>query len=360
MRVAPILDWYLLRRQLACLLAVSTLALTVSLVVLIVQDLDNLFRQEADWRQATVYFALRCPRLLFESMPVAVFLAVLANLGMLARRREISAMMSAGLSHARIALPLLLFSLLLAALLFAWNETLALPTDVQADEVWAAIKHDVPRAGTQLQFVRGSGHRLYALAFAHRRRLHNFVMLEMGAGPFRAPTVVLTARQAFWNHGRWNFMEGVLYRYDDAGNMLEARPFGLDGITYPIEETAEDFSHYQRQTDTMTLAQLWHFAGILRSVGESADELWPQIHGHFALPLAAVVMTLLASAVALHSWEERRAWRVALALLAAPAYLAFVEVCMKSLPAGPHLSAWLPNLLFGLLGAILLKRSSSY
>ncbi len=355
-----ILDRYLLRRQLVSLLALSALVVTVSLIVAMVQDIDDLLRDQAGWSDALVYFALRAPQMLVQYLPVAVFFSVLVNLGLLVRRREISAMMSAGFSHARIALPLLLFSVFVGAGVFVWNETLALEAEVKAGEVRASVRHDAPSRISELQFVRGAGNRLYGLAFVHRNRLHNFVMLEMGAGAFRSPRVALFARQAYWNHEQWNFVDGVLYRYDDLGNMIEAQAFGTEPISYPIDETAEDFSRFQQKTSDMTLAQLFHFMRILRSVQESTAELWPQVHARFAFPVSAFVMTLLACAIILHSWEEHRALRVVLAMVAAPAYVALMDLCLARTPAGPHLSAWIPNLLFGILGAVLLKRSSSY
>ncbi|MBE7559614.1 YjgP/YjgQ family permease [bacterium] len=355
-----ILDWYLLRRQALCLAATATVVVTVSLIVVIVQDIDELLREEAGWSEAVAYFGLRAPQMLVQYLPVAVFLSVLVNLGILMRRGEVAAMMSAGVSHARITLPLAAFGVLVAVGGFAWNEALALPTEVRAEELWTTIKHGTPNPSSELSFMRGSGGRLYALAFVHRKRLHNFVMLEMGEGGFRSPRVALFARQAYWNHGQWNFLHGMLYRYDEGGRMVEAEPIGDQPISYPIEETAEDFSRYQQKTSDMTLEQLFHFMRVLRSVNESTADLWPQVHARFAVPASALVMTLLGAAVVLSSWEERRGRRVLLAILAAPAYAALMEVCLARAPAGPHLSAWIPNLLFGILGAILLKRSSSF
>ena len=355
-----ILDRYLVRRQLATLLASFGAVLTVSLIVIMVQDINDMMARQATWSQAVSYFLLRSPRLLVEGMPAAVFIAVLLNLAVLVYHRETLAMMAAGVPHLRIATPLLVVALCVSAAVFAWNETLATGAEAKAADILSDITQDPGFRQSELQFVRGTENRLYALAFVHRKRLHNFVMLEMDRHRFTSPRVVLEARQAFWQHEQWNFLNGVLYHFDDLGNMTHRETFAEEPITYPIRETPEDFARYQETPRNMTLSEIFNLMRMLRAVGEDATDLWPEVYNRFAWPLAAVVMTLLAAAAMLHSWEDRLALRLTIALLSVPAYMGMVQFLLANPVLGPHLSAWAPLLLFGTLGTVLLVRSSSY
>jgi len=355
-----ILDRYLIRRQLVALLAGFGVVLTVSMIVVMVQDINDMMANQATWSQAVSYFLLRSPRLLVEWMPVAVFGAVLLNLVVLVHHHETLAMMAAGIPHVRIAAPLLVVALGVSVAVFAWNETLATGAEAKAADILSDIKRDPGFRQSELQFIRGTENRLYALAFVHRKRLHNFVMLEMREGNFLAPKVVLQARQAFWQHGQWNFQDGVVYHYDDLGNMTHRETFGEKPITYPMEETPEDFARYQQEPRNMTLPEIFHFMHMLREVGEDTSELWTEVFNRFAWPLASVVMTLLAAAAMLHSWEDRLALRLTVALLAVPAYMGLVQFLLRSPVLGPFLSVWLPLLVFGVVGGVMLLRSSSY
>ena len=70
------------------------------------------------------YFFYRMPIAISRVIAFATLFSTLFSLGMLARTQEVIAMRSSGISVQRIALPLLILSLVICLCTFFWNETL--------------------------------------------------------------------------------------------------------------------------------------------------------------------------------------------------------------------------------------------
>jgi lipopolysaccharide export system permease protein len=70
------------------------------------------------------YFLFKAPLIISRVVGFATLFSTLFCLGLLARTQEITAIRSSGVSVQRIALPLLVLSLLISGLTFFWNETL--------------------------------------------------------------------------------------------------------------------------------------------------------------------------------------------------------------------------------------------
>jgi lipopolysaccharide export system permease protein len=355
MKPLSIIDAYLLRRQLACFMAVAAVVVAMSMVILIVQDLDNMMKDNASAAQAASFFLLKSPRMVVEYLPLITYISVLVNLGGLMRQREVSAMMALGVTHRRIAWPLLGFALLVSVGVFMWNETCATQAEAKANDMKRIIKHGEIKSRSEIQFLRGTHNRYYSLMLADEESLHHFEMKEMDAISFRSPRTILKANTAKWRKGKWYFKEAVLFHYDDMGRMVDREDFVGREMTYDIEETPEDFARCRLDPRDMRAGELLHHMQHY-----SIKRYWPELHFKFAYPLSALVLALLAIACTLSSWEEGFAIRMGLGLLCAPAYMALSQFCVSNALPTLHLAAWLPNLLFGLLGVVLMQRSSSY
>ena len=135
----------------ARLFLVRTFAVLIMLV-LVLQTLDLLGESgkilavpgnsEADlWR----YVGMRAPQIIARFLPFSVLLATLISFATLSQNSEVVAMKAAGLSAHQILAPMVLASLLVAGISFAFNERVVAPNTAKL-KAWQEIEYkEVPK-----------------------------------------------------------------------------------------------------------------------------------------------------------------------------------------------------------------------
>lgn len=305
------------------------------------------------WR----YVSLRVPLLVQRFLPFAVLLGTLITFTSLNQHSEVVAMKAAGLSAHQILAPLMLASLAIAVLAFAFNETVAVKSarTVNAwsdndykplaaekgmlSNVWLKAGEDLVRA----RHVGGRGAELH---------LEDVTIYERESGELTRVVDVERATQA--GNG-WKLEN--LRTYDTAMNLVRRTPEsrGLFGIT------PDRFTLATVEPDERDFLALREAIADLEAAGRPSEEAragwWHKITG----PLSVVLMPLLAATAA---FGLARSGQVLLRAVAGMALgFAYFVVDNLSLALGNvgaypgWLAAWAPVVLFFLIGETVLIRS---
>ena len=96
--------------------------LGLSYVITFLDLADKLFKEETTLLKLLTYFWYATPQYVFYVLPIAALVATLVTIGVLTRTSELTVMKACGISLYRIAMPVLGFSLLWSAVLFALGE----------------------------------------------------------------------------------------------------------------------------------------------------------------------------------------------------------------------------------------------
>lgn len=353
-RMALYLVRLFLTRSLAVLFLLVAVLMTLDLLGESGKILSVPGNGEAElWR----YVSLRVPLLVQRFLPFSVLLGTLIAFTGLNQHSEVIAMKAAGLSAHQILAPLVLASLGIAAIAFAFNETVAVnaartvnawsDNDYRPMERERGILSNVwLMAGDDLVRARHVGGRGAAL------HLEGVTLYERQSGELKRVIEVGRATQA---GGRWRF-ENVA-TYDTGMNLIrrQKEAFGLAGVT----------------PDRFTLAKVNPDERDFMSLGEAIDELeaagrpteeasagwWHKISG----PLSITLMPLLA---AIAAFGLARSGQVLLRAAAGMAlgFTYFVvdnlSLALGNVGAYPAwLAAWAPFVLFLLIGESVLIRS---
>ncbi len=349
---------YLIKLFLTRSAAVLVLLVLVLMALDLLGESGKILRVEGNgeaelWR----YVSLRVPLLVQRFLPFSVLLGTLIVFTSLSQHSEVVAMKASGLSAHQILAPLILASLGIAGLAFAFNETIAVkaartvnawtdndyePMRAQSDvlsNVWLMVDGDFVRA----RLVSGRGRTL---------ALRNVRMFER-----EGPTLqrVVDIERAVQDGRRWRF-ENVR-TYDAAMNMVrqQAVGYGLDGVT------PDRFTLAKVRPDEHAFTELRRLTTELEAAGRATDEvrsgMWHKLSG----PLSVVLMPLLA---ALAAFGLARSGQVLLRAAAGMGLgFAYFVVDNLSLALGnagaypPFLAAFAPFFLFLLIGESLLFRS---
>ena len=303
------------------------------------------------------YVALRVPLLTSRFMPFSVLLGTLIAFAGLNQHSEVVAMKAAGMSAHQILAPLIVASLGIAAVAFAFNETVAVkaartvtawsdndyrpipPANDLLSNVWVLAGDDLVRA----RQVVGQGERL---------RATGVTIYDREGGTLRQ---VIDAERARPVGNAW-LLENVR-TYDSTINRVvrKTKMMALQGVE-PERLTLAKVD--PEQLDFLTLKQRIE---QLERAGRQADEaragLWHKISG----PLSTLLMPLLAAVAAFGLARSGQVLlRATVGMALGFAYFVADNFSLAMGTAGaypPLLAAWAPFILFLLIGETVLIRS---
>jgi len=303
------------------------------------------------------YVGLRVPMLIARFLPFAVLLGTLIALSTLNQNSEVVAMKAAGLSAHQILAPMIIASLGVAALAFAFNETMVVRATRNVSAWSDADYRPVPpesgvlsnvwvRAGEQLIHARhvggrGAGVHLEGLTIYDRRA---GVLVRM-----------IGARRGDQHAGGWRLRDVRIY--DTSMNVVRKLPV-LDTLS-GIEPTR--FTLAKVSAANQDFITLRGSIGDLDRAGRPSAEArtgwWHKLSG----PLSTVLMPLLAALAAFGLARSGQVLiRAAIGMALGFAYFVVdnFSVALGNVGAyPPFLAAWAPFLLFLFIGETVLVRS---
>ena len=336
-------------------------------------ELPDLQERKLHLLDVIEYCLAMTPGFLVLVLPVALLLALLYTLTQHARHNEITAMRAAGLSLWRICLPYFGVGLLATGLLFVLNEVIV---PLSAD--WALqIK---TRYVTKPEDVRLQAQsRQFGVSNERAHRQWIIAKYDTRTGEMAYPTVVwplpdgsirqLDATRAIRTNGVWTFFGVTEKSQADADaplvkilqtNVLAVPEFDETPRQIQGEITMGNYETLDPRTEHIPLKEIWEY--LRRNPGmprEHASELLTIFHGRLAAPWTCLVVVFIAIPFGAASGRRNLFFGVAGSIFIVAGYLVAQQV---SLAMGSHghlpgwLAAWLPNLLFGVMGLFLTSR----
>ena len=305
------------------------------------------------------YVLLRLPLLASRFLPFAVLLGTLIAFVGLNQHSEVVAMKAAGLSAHQILAPLIVASIGIAVVLFAFNETIVVhsarhvnawsdndykpvpPASGLLSNVWVLDGDDLIRAG----IVSGRGQRML---------IHRLSIYDRAGGVLQR---VITAREARPNPSGGNWRLDDVRIYDAQMNAVRRVPaLGAMARVTPDQLTLAKVD--PAELDYWTLKQR---IGELEAAGRSADEARAGLAHKISSPLSTLLMPLLAAVAAFGLARSGQVLlRATLGMALGFAYFVADNFSLAMGNAGaypPLVAAWAPFLLVLLIGETVLVRT---
>jgi lipopolysaccharide export system permease protein len=330
-----ILDRYLLREFLLySLLGISTF-IGLFIVVDLFDKLDVFVDHRTPFSTVARFYVYGLPAILTQVLPVALLLGALVGLSMLRKNNEITAMQGAGQSPWRLARPLLLVSLLVSLAQYGMNELVgpqfhARQRRIMSEEIKGLSDPD--RENRSEIRLLGSGRRFWIARFYEGRAQ---TLRGVSVQFLDQPTLRrrIDAAAARWRDRSWRFETGYYRVFHDSFRTAARDPF------------------YMNMRDLLT------FAHRLRESGGEVQRHLTNFHIRASFPLADLIMVLLGAALSLRVVRGGNlAIGFGISMSIGFAYFALIRVGQAlgyngNLP--PMLAAWMSNIIFGALGALL-------
>jgi lipopolysaccharide export system permease protein len=347
----------------AKLFVLRSLAVLAALVV-VLQTLDLLGESGKILRvagngdaQLWQYVALRIPQLVARFLPFSVLLGTLITLATLNQNSEVVSMKAAGISAHQIIAPLVLASLLIAALSFVFQETVVTRATAQLS-AWQAVDYGpIPReSGTSNNvWVRHQDDLIHARVVSGRgagTRLRGVTVYDRSGGTLET---VIEAQGARPTGDGWQLEGATVFDVSTtterrASNLVVGR--GVDPTQFTLANVDPDEQHVAQLRDSIEQMEA---AG--RPTGPLKAGLWHKFSG----PLSAVLMPLLAAVAAFGLARSGQLFlRAVIGMALGFAYFVADNFALAMGNFGaypPLLAAWAPFVLFLLIGETVLVRT---
>ena len=305
------------------------------------------------------YVALRIPLLVSRFLPFSVLLGTLIAFVGLNQHSEVVAMKAAGLSAHQILAPLIVASLGIAAILFAFNETVVVKS-ARVVNAWSANDYQPipPESGVHGNVWVVSGDNLVRAGIVSGRApdLHarNLTIYERRNGVL---TRVIDAKQAVHDPRSNDWVLRDVSIYDSTMSLVRKLPAmrALDDVT------PQQLTLARVDPDELDYRTLKARIADLDAAGRPIDEARAGLAHKISGPVSTLLMPLLA---AIAAFGLARSGQVLLRAVVGMGlgFAYFVadnfSIAMGNAGAYPPLvAAWAPFLLFLLIGETVLVRT---
>lgn len=334
--------------------------LTLAVVVDLFEKLDTFLDHDVPFTLITRYYAATIPFLLVLVLPITMLVAVLFCLGGMARRNELVAITAAGISLYRVVLPVFLVALVVSAVGLVFTTEIVPRGQTTANEIYDHEIKERPRISgssrRDLSYLGADGRFFLIRRFDGKKgRMDDVVVQQFSGG-----TLVhrLDAEYAEWTGDRWEFHNGFLREFGSHGPP-HVEPFTQRAFA-EIVERPEDFLRTVKESDEMTFRELSEHITRTAASGGDITRLLVDRHARYSFPLASFIVALLGAPLTGAIRRGGHAVGFGIALLVGFLYYILLQTGETfgyngTLP--PLLAAWLPNLVFLVIGCTALWKT---
>jgi len=350
-----IIDRYVLKAYVGVFLG-SMAAISFLFIVLGVLDSMAFLTSEGMTIAGVVrYNALQLPNLIYMAAPIGALLSAMITLAGFNQSNELMALRASGVSVARVTAPILAATLCIAGMMF-WLGSTWVPEgnrkfmsarqqfldedDDPSELVWyVSESRDRPPIILRAEKVdRESGN------------VKGLTVLTPDAN-FQLKEQLVAQSATHAREGGWT-LHGVQSRTFQGFDT--PRFMTLSELPLDLPDRPEDLLRVQRSPEEMTWSELIDQIQRSRADGLPKHPYQVELHARLAVPLAALVLVLVGTPLAV---RPARSGGIAWALLAAVvigfAYFIIIAELISIGKGGmvePWVAAWTANIIFGVLG----------
>jgi len=297
------------------------------------------------------------PDSMFMVLPAAVLFATVFAIGALTRHSEITAAKASGISFYRFIAPIF-FGAVIATLLGLVLGELAPFTNKKRLDILQANQVNFGNDRYNFAYAADGG-RVYKIGALHLMEdaIDGITIERKGKGP-EYPSYVLSANAARYTPATgWMLKGGALHVVPDT---LHNMTFAFDSVVDKhFTEPPKQLTLAQKAPTDMGFRELGRFIASMERSGADVNELRVERMLKIAIPITCIVILLFGAPLATSTQRGGAAYGVGLSLATTVIFLMLIQLTKGiggkgMIPA--DLAAWLPSIIFGIVGAILFAR----
>lgn len=308
--------------------------------------------------------ALNMPTIIVITLPMAMLLAALLGFGRLSSDSETVALFAGGISLYRIAVPVILMSIVVTAASFVLNEVVAPKTNSEHERIRRELTNE-PLSSDKPFFVIDSENGVTKSVFYVQNGFN------MTTGTLRdvaviqywnnKPAVFVYGKEALWKgENEWSFKNGYWKTLDPDQTLII--PFrGSVTRKIKIDKTPDQLALYQKKSDELSFSELKSYIRMLQNEGADVNEYRVQLYQKIALPLASLVFALIGTPLGLRPYRSSSAMGLGLSIVIIFAYwvlMHYMTILGRNGAVSPAAASFIPTLAGTCIGIALIVRAA--
>jgi lipopolysaccharide export system permease protein len=355
------LDRYVLNEFTKILIATALGFPLLVIVIDVTENLDKYLQRKLAVDAIVKAYVFGVPETMFQVLPAAVLFATVFAIGGFTRHSEITAAKASGVSFHRFIAPIA-FGSVIATFVGLLLAVVTPPANARRDELLQERKASSMVRRGNFTFASEEG-RVYKILVADvgRGTLDGVEVDRKGNGP-EFPSYLIVSAGAAWSKKTqsWLFRSGVVHvMSDDSANFTVS----FDSLRdRHFREAPEHLMANPKAPEEMGWTDLGAFIKAMERSGSDVNKLRTERMLKIAIPVTCVIIMMFGAPLATNNQRGGAAYGAAVSLGTTVIFLMLVQLTTAVGDKGlvlPELAAWLPGILFAVIGGILLARVST-
>ncbi|MDB4875068.1 MAG: permease YjgP/YjgQ family protein [Gemmatimonadetes bacterium] len=326
------------------------------------ENIEKYLNRHISSRDLVLSYIYFIPDSMFMVLPAAVLFATVFSIGAFTRHAEVTAAKASGISFYRLILPIFVGAVFACGLDLVLGEISPITNSRRS----ALLQEDKAQVGTSRFNFAYSGEygRVYK-AFELRTdsgQMHWLQIERKGSGA-SYPTYLLTADTATYDarnaaYGSpWTLKRGDLNIITDTGPTFTIS-FASARDVHLTERPAEMMAK-PPDPHNMRYKDITRFINAIERSGGDANVSRVERALKIAVPVTCIIIALFGAPLATSTQRGGSAYGIAVSLATTMIFLLMIQLTKAVGSKGvitPDLAAWIPGILFGMFGLVLLAR----
>lgn len=356
-----LLDTYLVREILSpFLFGIAAFTSIISGSSVLFQLVSKAIKYGFPWLSTVQLLMYQLPAIISITLPMAILLATILVIGRLSSNLEVLALRSSGVHIFRILVPILSVALMISLINIIFNEIVVPKANYHGTILSESLKKtsiSLKEAVNLTQYDEtGSPLRIINVREINDTLLKDITIAEYDAGRLSR---VIRSKTGEWDAvGGWVFFDGIMHVFTEK-NYDELMMINFKKEMINLKLNPYSFLEKEKDVDEMSARELRQFIDKQILLGNPVQELWVDYYVKFAMPFACLIFSIIGAAVSFQPHRSNSAVGMGVSIII---ILSYYIIYSLSLVLGigefipPVLAAWLPNIIVGVVGMILLNK----
>jgi len=352
-----ILDLYIIKKLLSTFLFVVIILISIICVIDYTEKNQDFIKHSLQFGFVLKEYYLNfIPYMANMLSPITVFISTVFVTARLASHTELIGMLNSGMSFRRLMVPYLISSIIIGVLIFVLG-AYVIP---KANKKRRAFENTYVNTGYYYD-ARNVHIKISPTSYAYFESYNSDIKTgyQFALETIDSNKLVnkIKADRLVWMDSlhKWRIENYTLRAFK---NNIETVKKGVI-IDTVLDITAKDFESQHMIHETMTINELdAHIKKLQLRGAENVSTFVIEKYERYTYPFAIVILTLIGFIMSARKSRGGVALQISLGFILAFAYILFVIMSRTISGAGdlhPLLGAWVPNIIFSLIGVLLYK-----
>jgi lipopolysaccharide export system permease protein len=351
------IDFYIIRKFLGTFFYAIALIILIVIIFDLSEKIDDFIEKKAPLHEIIfVYYANFIPYFINLFSPLFTFIAVIFFTSRLAFNTEIIAILSSGVSFKRLLVPYILSAIFLALFsVYLSNFLIPQANQKRLDFEYTYVKNPQSFRDRNIHIQIRPGIFIYMESYNARNNTgYRFALEEINEGRL---TYKLMAEHAIWDslEASWK----IKHYHTRTINGLDESLHSGEELDTILPFTPNDFLQDLAEMEKMNFGELRNHIDNEKLKGSEYVKFFEvEKHRRMAFPFSTIVLTIIGVALSSKKVRGGIGLHLGVGLGLSFSFILFMQVSTTFATNGnlhPFMAVWIPNLLYGILGAYLLK-----